>query len=61
MIAKAFLVLARNNAIGEGDPDGHSLDGVHIIMLSDFHQFPPGAKAIQDALLGSIKSNERGL
>ena len=23
-----------------GDPDGHSFDAVHVIMLRDFHQFP---------------------
>lgn len=39
------------------DPDGHSFDGVRVVMLRDFH-----AKAIQDALLSPIKSpftNER--
>jgi len=34
-----------------GDPDGHSFDGVCVVMLRDLH-----AKEIQDALLSSIKS-----
>ena len=56
MIGKFFLVIARNNVIGKGDPDGHSFDSVDVIMLRDFYQFHPVAKAIRDALLGSIRS-----
>ena len=51
MISKDFLaLLARNIGIGKGDPEGRSFGGISVIMLGDFHQFPPVARPLRYAL-----------
>jgi len=51
MLAKDFFAnLSRNAAIGKQCADNHSFGGVNIIILGNFHQFPPVAHSIRDAL-----------
>jgi hypothetical protein len=51
MLAKDFFaLLSRNAGIGKGNIDGRSFGGVNVIILGDFHQFPPVARPIRDAL-----------
>jgi hypothetical protein len=51
MIAKDFFaLLARNISIGKGNSNGQSFGGVNVIILGDFHQFPPVARSNRDAL-----------
>ena len=51
MISKDFFaLLARNIAIGKGDLTDCSFGGISVIVLGDFHQFPPVARPLQDAL-----------
>ena len=51
MIAKDFFaLLSRNAGIGKGNTDGRSFGGINVIILGDFHQFPPVARPIRDAL-----------
>ena len=38
-----FVLLARNITIGIGDMDNRSFGGISVILLGDFHQFPPVA------------------
>ena len=51
MLAKNFFALfSRNAGIGKGNKDGRSFGGVNVIILGDFHQFPPVGRPIRDAL-----------
>ena len=51
MISKNFFaLLARNVGIGRGDAEDRSFGGVSVIMLGDFHQFPPVARPLRDVL-----------
>jgi hypothetical protein len=55
MIAKTFLAnLSRNIGIGKMEtgksPSSHSFGGINIIISGDFHQFPPVATALTEAL-----------
>lgn len=52
MISKSFLaVLSRHIGIGKANSDtGKSFGGIHVILCGDFHQFPPVACAISEAL-----------
>ena len=51
MIAKDFLaLLSRNISIAKKGQSDTSFGGMSIILLGDFHQFPPVARSIRDAL-----------
>jgi hypothetical protein len=51
MLAKDFFaLLSRNASIGKRDLDNSSFGGINVVILGDFHQFPPVARSIQDAL-----------
>ena len=51
MLAKDFFAfLSHNASIGKKDLNDSSFRGVHVVILGDFHQFPPVAYSIQDAL-----------
>jgi hypothetical protein len=51
MTAKDFLaVLSRNISIGKQSNGNVSFGGLNVILLGDFHQFPPVARSKQDAL-----------
>jgi hypothetical protein len=51
MIAKDFLaLLSRNISIAKQGESNISFGGINIILLGDFHQFPPVARSIKDAL-----------
>lgn len=51
MISKDFFaLLARNITIGIGDVDNRSFGEISVILLGDFHQFPPVARPQCDAL-----------
>ena len=55
MISKEFLaLLARNIAIGKGSSMDQSFGGISVIILGDFHQFPPVARPFCDALYHPI-------
>jgi len=51
MLAKDFFAnLSRNATIGKQCAEELSLGGVNVIILGDFHQFPPVARSLHDAL-----------
>jgi hypothetical protein len=51
MIVKDFLaLLSRNISIGKNGNGNTSFGGVNVILLGDFHQFPPIARSKRDAL-----------
>ncbi len=51
MIPKDFFaLLSRNVGIGKRNTSDRSFGGINIIILGDFHQFPPVARPIRDAL-----------
>ena len=51
MLAKDFFaLLSRNASIGKRDLSNSSFGGINVIILGDFHQFPPVARSIRDAL-----------
>jgi len=45
-----FALLSRNTSIGKQLNGGLSFGGVNIILLGDFHQFPPVTRPIRDTL-----------
>ena len=60
MISKTFLaLLSRNIAIGKQGTrewvDSASFGGINVIICGDFHQFPPVARRLQDALYYPIE------
>lgn len=59
MISKDFLaLLSRNIGIGKRNQENVSFGGVNIILLGDFHQFPPVARPISDALFYPINAEK---
>ena len=51
MLAKDFFaLLSRNTSVGKRSNGGLSFGGINVILLGDFHQFPPVARSIRDAL-----------
>ncbi len=51
MLSKDFFaLLSRNISIGKKNEEQISFGGLNIIILGDFHQFPPVARPIRDAL-----------
>jgi hypothetical protein len=51
MLAKDFFaLLSRNASIGRKESDNTSFGGINVVLLGDFHQFPPVARSIRDAL-----------
>jgi len=51
MLSKDFFaLLSRNISIGKKNEQQVSFGGLNIIILGDFHQFPPVARPIRDAL-----------
>lgn len=50
MLAKDFFaLLSRNASIGRGN-NTQSFGGMNVIILGDFHQFPPVARPVREAL-----------
>lgn len=51
MLAKDFFaMLSRNISVAKSNPSNSSFGEVNVIILGDFHQFPPVARSIRDAL-----------
>ncbi|CAK5270204.1 unnamed protein product [Mycena citricolor] len=51
MLSKDFFaILSRNIGVGKSSSTDKSFGGINVILCGDFHQFPPVAKSINQAL-----------
>jgi hypothetical protein len=61
MLSKDFFArLSRNISIAKNAENDDSFGGLSVILLGDFHQFPPVARPIRDALFYSYNAERDG-